>query len=1072
MTSLFPRPALAVLVPVLVSQVFLSPSAAHGQAVEEKAGEAVLKEHDRLVQEAKRLRGEGKTTEAIAAGEASLAIMRKFVPADEPDLAVALGWLAELHVEREAFAAAIAARREARDILRKRLGDFDWRVGDARRVLKDVERLAGMDKEQRVHLAEATRLNRMAVKLHGAGKYAEAAAAARQALGIRRQVLGERHPDTAHSLNNLAEPLRAQGDYAGARPLYEQALAICKQVLGERHPDTATTLNNLAELLRAQGDYAGARPLYQQALTICKQVLGERHPDTANSLNNLALLLKAQGDYAGARPLYEQALAINKQVLGERHPDTANSLNNLAELLDSQGDDAGARPLYEQALAINKQVLGERHPNTAYSLNNLAALLHSQGDDAGARPLYEQALAICKQVLGERHPHTASSLNNLAFLLDSQGDYAGARPLYEQVLAIRKQVLGERHPDTAQSLNDLAFLLDSQGDYAGARPLYEQALDITRGSLEQAADSQSERQQLAMSRTLRYQLDSYLSLTARAEAAASAYREVLAWKGAVLARQRRLRSLVRLARQANDPEIPRLLEQRQQVAALLAVQALATPDPGQAEAWRKQVDHLTEKKDRLEGELARHSAVYRRQRDQERRGPEQIAAVMPRQAALVDVLEYWHSTPPGPGQTKWQWERRVVAFVVRPGRPIARVELGPAAVIERQVDAWRIAIKADRGVTPNAAAGDDPAAVLRRLVWEPLEPHLAEVQTLLISPDGALGRIPLGALPAKKRGSYLIEQYAITVVPVPQMLGASRAEAESGEVSPASILLVGNVDYGGDAGEADKRGRSRAAASGRDGEHWARFGALPSTREEILAVSDSFTRQYRGGRVESLRETEATEAAVRAQAPTCRWLHLATHGYFAPEALKSALAEPAAGPGNGPLRLDLDRGAGHRDITGWNPGLLSGLALAGANVRPTPPGQDDGILTALEVAELDLSGVELATLAACETGLGDVAGGEGLLGLQRAFQVAGARAVVASLWKVDDTPTQKLMSRFYENLWRRKMTAAGALREAQLYMLREGLKRGLVDLDAQPGPGPKHVPPYYWAAFVLSGDVD
>src|SRR5262249_39063858 len=152
---------------------------------------------------------------------------------------------------------------------------------------------------------------------------------------------------------------------------------------------------------------------------------------------------------------------------------------------------------------------------------------------------------------------------------------------------------------------------------------------------------------------------------------------------------------------------------------------------------------------------------------------------------------------------------------------------------------------------------------------------------------------------------------------------------------------------------------------------------------------------------------------------------------------------------------------------GWNPGLLSGLALAGANQRPTPPGKDDGILTALEVAELDLADVALATLSACETGLGDVAGGEGLLSLQRAFQVAGARAVVASLWGVDDPSTQTLMERFYQNLWSRKMTAASALREAQIF---EEITRGLKDLD--PPPAPKRRSPYYWAAFVLSGDID
>jgi CHAT domain-containing protein len=154
------------------------------------------------------------------------------------------------------------------------------------------------------------------------------------------------------------------------------------------------------------------------------------------------------------------------------------------------------------------------------------------------------------------------------------------------------------------------------------------------------------------------------------------------------------------------------------------------------------------------------------------------------------------------------------------------------------------------------------------------------------------------------------------------------------------------------------------------------------------------------------------------------------------------------------------------------------LVLTGANRRAVD-GQEDGILTALEVSGLDLSHVELATLSACETGLGQTAGGEGLLGLQRAFQLAGAKTTMASLWQVPDKATQLLMERFYDNLWNssRKTSKLDALLEAQRWMLREGAKqsgmtRGLTfeagDVATVPSSG--RLPPYYWAAFVLSGD--
>jgi CHAT domain-containing protein len=184
-----------------------------------------------------------------------------------------------------------------------------------------------------------------------------------------------------------------------------------------------------------------------------------------------------------------------------------------------------------------------------------------------------------------------------------------------------------------------------------------------------------------------------------------------------------------------------------------------------------------------------------------------------------------------------------------------------------------------------------------------------------------------------------------------------------------------------------------------------------------------------------------------------RYAHFATHGFFAPEEVKIASSADQRGPA---------------ELTGWHPLLLSGLALSDANREPKP-GEEDGILTALEVSEMDLSKLELAVLSACETGLGKVAGGEGILGMQRAFQIAGARSVISSLWKVDDRATRALMTGLYAAAWDTKkiVSRAEALRQAQLSMLKDGIKRGMVREDDK---GAKRTPPYYWAAFVLSGD--
>jgi len=143
-------------------------------------------------------------------------------------------------------------------------------------------------------------------------------------------------------------------------------------------------------------------------------------------------------------------------------------------------------------------------------------------------------------------------------------------------------------------------------------------------------------------------------------------------------------------------------------------------------------------------------------------------------------------------------------------------------------------------------------------------------------------------------------------------------------------------------------------------------------------------------------------------------------------------------------------------VVGYLPGLLSGLVFAGANAEPEP-GRDNGLLTAEEITYLDLTSADLVVLSACETGLGRPEAGEGMIGLRRAFRMAGARTVISSLWEVDDQATRDLMTLFYENLWRRGMPKLEALRQAQLAILEENRKRT------------GHGRPSTWGAFVLDG---
>ncbi len=217
---------------------------------------------------------------------------------------------------------------------------------------------------------------------------------------------------------------------------------------------------------------------------------------------------------------------------------------------------------------------------------------------------------------------------------------------------------------------------------------------------------------------------------------------------------------------------------------------------------------------------------------------------------------------------------------------------------------------------------------------------------------------------------------------------------------------------------------------------------------------------------------DATEADLRAAMPGRQIIHLATHGFFADDQVGSHIPIDEASQRLMQGSVELK---GYRaTVTSRNPLLLSGLVVSGANAlrsraRDAANPGDDGILTAEEIAMTDLSSAELVVLSACETGLGQTARGEGVFGLQRAFQSAGARTTVTSLWKVDDAATRVLMVEFYRNLLERKKPRLEALRQAQITVLNTfdpatGKLRGVG------GQASLRTRPAYWAAFVLSGD--
>jgi CHAT domain-containing protein len=308
------------------------------------------------------------------------------------------------------------------------------------------------------------------------------------------------------------------------------------------------------------------------------------------------------------------------------------------------------------------------------------------------------------------------------------------------------------------------------------------------------------------------------------------------------------------------------------------------------------------------------------------------------------------------------------------------------------------------------------------MLMQPIRKHLGNKRNLLLSPDSQLNLIPFAAL-IDEKNRYLLENYQITYL----SSGRDLIRLQTNVPSKENPVIVANPQF-------DKPGNSPAVlvASSTRGKSdrpidlaSLQYGSIEGTATEAKAISTILPQ------AKLLTGSEATENALK-QLHAPKILHIATHGFFLQDApIGNGEKTSIANAANNPL-------------------LRSGLALAGFNVRKS--GNEDGVLTALEVAGLDLAGTKLVVLSACETGVGDVANGEGVYGLRRALAIAGAESQLITLWQVDDEATKDLMINYYQHL-QKNMDRSAALRLVQLKMLKN----------------PQYQRPYYWAAFIPSG---
>jgi CHAT domain-containing protein len=998
------------------------------------------------------------------------------------------------------------------------LGRYEIKVTESRTATDDDRALF-----------EAFKLYLEFDQLYRADKYDEARPIGERVLEIRERVLGTEHIDVAGPLTDLAIINAAKGDYAKAEALFRRALAIKEKALGSNHLEVARSLTNLATLCNYKANYAEAVLLFERALPIFEKELGPQHPNYALALNSLADLYSQRGDYEKALSLYDRARAIFEKELGPQHPAFAMTLNNLALNYLYIGDYEKARPLYEQALSIQEKALGPEHPLVAGILNGLANIYRDSGDYAKAEQFYRRTLAILEKTVGPNHIKSCRGFSNLAALYRRSGEYAKAEPLYKRSLEIMENILGSDHPFTAELLDDYAMLYTAKGDIGQAITTLSRANTIDERNFVFNLDIGSERQKLVFLDVYRKSTNFTLSLQSEyapndPQALNLAFTTVLRRKARGLdAMADTIATIRRNATQQDRELFDKLTEARSQLATL------ALNDPGEAkpDTYRKNLDYLKERVDKLEADLSARNQEFNKHRKDSL--PVSLFAVQASLPAHSALIEFAYFTPIDPKTEKSEPPRYLAYLLATQGQP-NWVDLGEAAPIEQAIDAWRKALR-----NPNRADVKQLARALDELVMHPVREVLSDLQgnptNLLISPDRSLNLIPFQAL-VDEQNQYLVEHYSITYL----TSGRDLLRLQNSDLSRSEPLLIANPDFGRMATMAMRGGRTSAQIDPTR----LYFSPLPATEDEALAIKAILPK------ASLLEQDDATETALkRATGP--KILHIATHGFFldyrGPSPAEPGQPPREASPGTNllastramPYTIQFEaspeletaqekvkllksqgidayivktevkgkgtffrvRGGNFRtqieaqkygaDLRGRgsvddffvaryeqpqfeaknqvadlrlsrfatkikDPLLRSGLALAGANQGKS--GDDDGVLTALEAAYLDLTGTKLVVLSACDTGVGEVRNGEGVQGLRRALVLAGSESQVMSLWPVSDEATKDLMIPYYKALEDGKGRSEG-LRQVQLRMVHGRRDR-------------QH--PFYWAAFIQSGE--
>lgn len=917
-------------------------------------------------------------------------------------------------------------------------GDFVGALKIHQQLLARAEKKFGVDAPETLPALEG-----LASQYWVAQRYDQADRLYQRVLALHKKKDGPDSPLYVTYLQLYGGLLWGRGSLTSAEQYYLEAKKIQDKLSGGDDMQSVGLLMSLGHIYWAQGQRTKAKKFFEQTISVSEKFYREKMNDpsqAAGMILAVAQIYSMGGEPGWARPLEEKGEKLYREAIATIEKDSGPTdwrlvapISALASLHMNRKQYNQAEKLYRRLMAIDEaQRKAQKGPQSALgsigTLFQLAYLERRRGHPQAALPLFARVREVYQKTYGDYMAGTIDQ--QIADVWREMGRYRDAEKLLERVVKSTRKTWGPRHPMLSYQLESLSLIALAEGKTRPALDRMREALDIQEPNLALVLATGTESDHATYFQRIAHQLSMVISLNARyapkdARAAELAMTTVLRRKGRILDAAASTVAALRGQLSADDQKLlDELAAARAQLARLILAGPKAMDKP---EEYSVEVGRLESEVKRLEDQVRRKSAAYRATSQ-----PIELARVqkaIPADAALVEMVLYQPFDARKWGMDVPLEPRRYAAYLVgRTGAP-RWIDLGQADAVDKAADRFLEAL-----ADPDSADVDKLGRALYDRAMKPVVGQLGKTSKLLVAPDGLLNLVPMGAL-VDETGKHLVRRFTFTY------LTSGRDLLRIGVTArPRSAPLI-VADPSFDDAPADAPGGGTRGRRSRDFRSikWQR---LPGTAEEADALGKLLT----DARV--LRGTRATEAALK-KASGPRILHIATHGFFLP-AEPPPPQEIAAMSGGPPMGVFATQAAA--DQSGpENPLLRSGLALAGANKLSS--GGEDGVLTALEAAGLDLWGTQLVVLSACETGVGKVTEGDGVHGLRRALVIAGAETLVMSLWQVDDKATRELMTGYYQRL-RQGEGRSEALRQVQLKMLRSE----------------RHSHPYYWASFVPTGN--